>query len=346
MQDYDRSIIRLLDANMNRAAEGLRVLEESARMLFDDAGLSANAKEIRHALAEAVRSDPSLDRLLPFARDAEEDVLKAGMTPSENTRVDIVSLLRANAKRTTEAIRALEEYGKLLSPALGSRFKDIRFAVYTLEQRLVGMATRSELTAPQRLRLGFSFMVSQQTSKPVDILAAARDLGAGYVSLNGGTSADRTFNDIAIMWAAETRKTEIMLFIEHRLDIALASGADGLFVSSDDISTGRCRHIGGGKLVLGYSVEPDSFPSDAPDDIDLFVLIREDLDKLPNPHEVVPPKSHLPFVVRGSWSPEQLERADLSATDGLLIETYSPAGTLTPLSLSSLRPVLERIRVR
>ena len=32
----NRDILRLLDANLNRAAEGIRVLEETARMLFDD----------------------------------------------------------------------------------------------------------------------------------------------------------------------------------------------------------------------------------------------------------------------------------------------------------------------
>ncbi|MFC1512273.1 thiamine phosphate synthase [Candidatus Latescibacterota bacterium] len=343
MMEYDLSILRLLDANLNRATEGLRVLEESARMLLDNAVLSAKAKNIRHTLAEIIRSEPSLDRALLFARNSETDVLKASIIPSENTRSDVISILHANAKRATESIRSLEEYSKLISPTLGAQFKDVRFAVYSLEQHLVGFLTRSELTASPRIRLGFSLMISQQTPTSTDFLAVARDLKAGYVVLHGETLSDRAFIDVAGKWVTEARKAGVMMFIEHRLDVALASGADGLFVHSDDIPPERCRQIGGVKLLIGYCAEPDSSLPSRWDDIDLFILVSKNLDKLPTQSEVIPEENRTPFLVRGFWTPERLEQTDLASLDGVLIESSFGEGTESPVSLSLLRPVLKRL---
>ena len=47
MKQLNRDIVRLLDANMNRAVEGIRVLEEIARMLFDDSNLTNSIKGYR-----------------------------------------------------------------------------------------------------------------------------------------------------------------------------------------------------------------------------------------------------------------------------------------------------------
>jgi thiamine-phosphate pyrophosphorylase len=44
---------RLIDANLNRAREGLRVLEDLARFELDDAALSERAKQIRHGIRTA-----------------------------------------------------------------------------------------------------------------------------------------------------------------------------------------------------------------------------------------------------------------------------------------------------
>ena len=46
-------MLRLLDANLNRAAEGLRVADDLARFVLDDAGLSGEFKAIRHGLVAA-----------------------------------------------------------------------------------------------------------------------------------------------------------------------------------------------------------------------------------------------------------------------------------------------------
>jgi len=45
-----QEIYRVLDANFNRAREGLRVTEEVARFILEDPQLTARLKDLRHRL--------------------------------------------------------------------------------------------------------------------------------------------------------------------------------------------------------------------------------------------------------------------------------------------------------
>ena len=136
MQHSKNGVLRLLDANMNRALEGIRVLEETSRLLFDDCDLTNRIKDTRHALVQIIKDEKDLDSLMLFARDSEHDVLRNGNTISEKTRTDTVSVVRANASRSQEAIRVLEEYIKILYPHLSEKFKKVRFDIYDIEKAL------------------------------------------------------------------------------------------------------------------------------------------------------------------------------------------------------------------
>src|SRR5262249_48730006 len=123
---------RILDASANRAREGLRVVEDYARFVLDDPGLTRRLKEVRHRLAEAL-GGLDLD-LLVGSRETREDVGTHIMTPSEQVRENPRAVLTANFKRTAEALRTLEEYGKLVDVWLAGRFEVLRYDVYTLEK--------------------------------------------------------------------------------------------------------------------------------------------------------------------------------------------------------------------
>jgi len=132
-----REVYRVVDANLNRAGEGLRVLEEIARFILDDAALSARLKEMRHSLAALTNQLPGGVYELVRARDAAGDVGASSWTPGEKTRDDLFTLAVANFKRVQEAARVLEEFGKLLGPSLARTFKGLRFQAYVLEQEML-----------------------------------------------------------------------------------------------------------------------------------------------------------------------------------------------------------------
>lgn len=131
-----REIYRVMDANLNRAREGLRVLEEIARFVLDDGELTARFKDVRHSLFSIVNEIPGVLDELVGARDSAADVGAGSWTDGEKSRGSLLALARANIKRVQEAARVLEEFGKLLG-LQAEKFKKIRFQAYVLEQELL-----------------------------------------------------------------------------------------------------------------------------------------------------------------------------------------------------------------
>jgi len=131
-----KNIYRIIDANLNRAREGIRVAEEVARLYFNDAKLSQKFKSLRHQLTRVAKNSFEEERLLSF-RDSEKDVGRNSMGSLEKKRVDLESIVQANLRRSQEATRVLEEFGKLINPTSAQSFKKIRFRLYTLEQKMM-----------------------------------------------------------------------------------------------------------------------------------------------------------------------------------------------------------------
>src|SRR5262245_48953988 len=137
-------VARILDASANRAREALRVLEDYCRFVLDDALLTGELKRLRHELTEALGELPA--HLLLAARETERDVGTDLSTPQEFDRGSPLAVVQANSKRLQEACRSLEEFGKVLSPALGRAVEAVRYRCYTLERALVlGAEARARL---------------------------------------------------------------------------------------------------------------------------------------------------------------------------------------------------------
>jgi thiamine-phosphate pyrophosphorylase len=120
---------RLIDANLNRLREGIRVCEDVERYINDNKNLSQKLKSIRH--------DCRVKNFETYlkSRDIVGDVLKK-TTVSESTRKDIKSLQIANIKRAQESARVLEESLKLIDEAEAEKFKLIRYALYDIEKMM------------------------------------------------------------------------------------------------------------------------------------------------------------------------------------------------------------------
>ncbi len=131
-----REILRIVDANLNRSREGLRVCEEITRFVLADKKITEDLKKIRHAISHTLHALPVKLSELVEARDTRRDVAKAPHA-LENKKKDALDLFLANAERVKEALRALEEFLKLLDPALSKRFKRYRFSFYAIEKRVL-----------------------------------------------------------------------------------------------------------------------------------------------------------------------------------------------------------------
>ena len=129
--------LRIIDANLNRIGEGLRLLEEIARLLLNDATLTRQLKTMRH---ELIRSDPAFQQQLLQARDAGGDVGVDIEVAGEERERELPLVLVANSRRVQESLRTLEELAKVKDtvPELDAeKFKKARFELYTIERELL-----------------------------------------------------------------------------------------------------------------------------------------------------------------------------------------------------------------
>lgn len=123
-------LFRVIDANLNRLKEGIRVVEDIMRYRDNNKELSSQLKSLRHK-AKIQETKELLQH-----RDSINDVLRP-TTQSELNRTGIESIILANFKRAEESSRVLEELFKLHNIAYSENFKHIRYELYNLEKEIV-----------------------------------------------------------------------------------------------------------------------------------------------------------------------------------------------------------------
>lgn len=125
---------RIIDANINRAKEGLRVCEEITRFLLDSRSLTAGFKEIRHKIGALARNFPgSLSDLLEVRKSLKD--VGRNIYINELKRKNSKDIFFANIQRAKESIRVLEEFAKLANKDLAVKFKIIRYDIYEIEKK-------------------------------------------------------------------------------------------------------------------------------------------------------------------------------------------------------------------
>ena len=131
---FNPQIHRVIDANFNRAKEGLRVCEDICRFVYGDASLTRRFKNVRHAMtAILLKMNTSF---LVRARNIQQDIGKSSIQ-RELKRKNVQDIMYANIQRAKESIRVLEEFTKLLNQKTALDLKSLRYKIYVLEQDLI-----------------------------------------------------------------------------------------------------------------------------------------------------------------------------------------------------------------
>jgi len=131
----DKTLYRILDANFNRAKEGLRVCEDLCRYVWDQRTLTRAFKDLRHDLTEVV-GKLDIQKALE-SRHIQGDVGRA-TSASESKRKNVNAVFGANSQRVKESLRVLEEVTKLIDAGVSIKLKALRYKVYALEQKAIG----------------------------------------------------------------------------------------------------------------------------------------------------------------------------------------------------------------
>ena len=242
-------VLRILDANANRAREALRVMEEAARFVLNDATLTQQLKALRHDLVTSLQIFDGLEA----NRDTPSDVGTVLRVSTEQTRASSAHVAIAAGKRLSEALRTLEEYVKTLGKRqnIAQRIERLRYIGYDLEQQLnrqmgTGLA--------RQWRLCVLLTNSLCTLHPWHaVLDAVIEAGADCVQVREKRMDDDSLLRRCREVVKRCRPHGVSVIVNDRPDIALLAGADGVHLGQTDLPCAETRKLFGRQLLIGVS---------------------------------------------------------------------------------------------
>ena len=248
-QSNDIQVFRIIDANFNRASEGLRVVEEYLRMILNDSHLTERCKAIRHELggllSESFRSQ------LSQSRNSSGDIGREIETDTEHVRSDPRDVLAANLKRIQQSLRAIEEFSKVLPNGPSRIIEQLRFNTYELEKTINGVL-RSEASIPCP---AVHVLIDAQDSSE-QFAAVVRELvdaGADFIQLRSPDVTDLVLFERAKTLVQMTKDAGSRSIINDRPDVAATVHADGVHLGQDDLPIRAARSILRPGQLIGYS---------------------------------------------------------------------------------------------
>ena len=244
--------LRIIDANLNRIGEGLRLLEDTARLLLNNAPLARQLKAMRHEL-EVV--DLSLKKQLLQARNAEGDVGMKIEVPEQSKERDMPATVIANTRRVQQSLRVIEEMAKIPGINLETeKFKKARFSLYAIERELISRLLRRDKV--ERIS-GLYAVIDTNFLKGINHTDVASQLiegGARVVQLRDKTTPKNELLPIALELKSLCARHNVLFIVNDYLDIALAADVDGLHIGQEDLPLASARRLLPMDKIIGCSV--------------------------------------------------------------------------------------------
>ncbi len=249
-------VYRVLDVNLNRLREGLRVVEDYCRLVCDD-NLALQIKNLRHDLRRLL--DEKLTWTCLAARSAATDIGRRTFTETEARRQDWRAVLQANLKRAQEAARVIEECAKLVDRlALSQGIKAIRFRLYDMEKAALNQRTVKirewfglEKKAPE-----LYLVLDEEFYRGSDLIADVQAIlkaGISFLQWRQKRGSDSYFLTRALEIRALCRDFATPFVVNDRPDMALLTDADILHLGQDDLPIAAARQLVGESMPIGRS---------------------------------------------------------------------------------------------
>ena len=173
------------------------------------------------------------------------------MTRTERIRENPRAVLTANFKRIAEALRSLEEYGKLVDVWLAGRFEVLRYDIYTVEKMTMTAVAANRTLGEARLMVligglptlgDLTWMVEEAIAGGADVIQY-REKGVPDRELL------RRAREVRIL----TARARVPMIMNDRADLARLSGCDGVHLGQEDISIRDARRVLNGSAHIGLS---------------------------------------------------------------------------------------------
>ncbi|AFZ54148.1 thiamine phosphate synthase [Cyanobacterium aponinum] len=255
--EQKQAIYRILDANLDRAREGLRIIEEWCRFGLNNQTMAESCKQMRQELSQWHSPE------IRAARDTVNDVGTTLTHPKEEKRENLDSVLLANLCRIQEALRVLEEYSKLINGKFALTMKQMRYQVYTLESQLMNKNNH------QLLSQSSLYLVTSPVENLYEVVESALQGGLKLVQYRHKDETDVVRYEQASKLKQLCHKYNALFLVNDRIDLALAVNADGVHLGQTDLPISVARQLLGKDKIIGKSTtNPEEMKNAIADQVD------------------------------------------------------------------------------
>ena len=241
----DLRIYQIIDANLDRAREGLRVLEDWSRFGLGKKEYVEKIKNFRQILGK------NHLEIYKQSRNHFEDKCK-GLTHQEQiNRRTPEQIISSNSGRVQEALRVIEEFSRLHNHELSKIASEIRYEIYTIEVDLLSLCRFKN--SVEILKENDLYVITDQKDNLLKIIEEILLAGVRIIQHRFKTGTDKDNLQEAIKIKNLCKRYNSLFIINDRIDIALASNADGIHLGQDDLDLKAARRLLGYSKIIGIS---------------------------------------------------------------------------------------------
>ena len=241
----DNRIAQLIDANLDRAREGLRVMEDWCRFGLKRSDFSIQIKDWRQQLGAHHH------HIYRKARLTSNDPAMGVSHPLQKVRFTPYAVFIANSSRVQEALRVVEEFTRITDPKLCEIASKIRYETYAIEIKVLNMS--EGINRRQNLNDCSLYLITNNCRDLEDIVLQALKAGVKIVQYREKLLHDNEKISQAKCLASLCKKYDSLFIVNDRIDIALAVDADGIHLGQEDIPPKIARELLGAEKIIGRS---------------------------------------------------------------------------------------------
>ena len=236
---------QLIDANLDRAREGLRVIEDWCRFGLKRRDLVLKLKDWRQKLGLLHLE------IYKKARSTHTDHGIGLKHHAQELRNRPKEIVQANCARAQEALRVIEEFARTSDPKLASTCSEIRYCIYTIEIDIIRATNQQKRL--QKLNSCRLCLITTPKEDLTNIVTESLKAGVTMVQYRSKDESDLEKLTQARNLATICNHYKALFIINDRIDIALAVNADGVHLGQNDLSTEVARKLMGEECLIGKS---------------------------------------------------------------------------------------------
>jgi len=241
----DARIYQIIDANLDRAREGLRVLEDWARFGLGKEKYVERIKHFRQILGK------NHLEIYKESRNHIEDNCKGLSHQEQKNRTTSEQIISSNSGRVQEALRVIEEFSRVHNHELSKIASEIRYEIYTIEVDLLSLSKFKK--SEEILKENDLYVITDQKENLLEIIEQILIAGVRIIQHRFKTGTDKDNLEEAIQIKNLCKRYNSLFIINDRIDIVLASNADGIHLGQNDIDLKTARKLLGNSKIIGIS---------------------------------------------------------------------------------------------